>query len=269
MCYDALVTPEIAQFQQILWAVNTVMTVMLLALLAVRKSYRAYPAFTFYITMNLTQAALLYAVYRRWGYSSLASWGVAWGSQAAMIGARALAVIELCRHSLSQCPGVWALAKRILLLCAGLVLLYSGIAGRHQWQLALPSAERGLELSIATVIVVLFIFTRYYDVRIERADRSLATGFCLYSCFRALNDTIADRFLFGYSQLWSFLGMLAFFASLFLWSWALRKPLTVTLAKENLLPHGIYESLTPQINMRLRALNEQLYRLWKPEVTRH
>jgi hypothetical protein len=269
MCYDAPVIPEIARFQQILWAVNTLMGVMLLVLLAVRKNYGAYPAFTFYIAMNLMQAALLYASYRLWGFSSLASWGVAWGSQAAMIFARALAVAELCRHSLSRYPGIWALAKRILLSCAGLVLLYSVLAARHQWKLALPSAERGLELSIATVIVVLFLFTRYYGVRIESADRSLAAGFCLYSCFRALNDTIADRVLYGYSELWSFLGMVAFFGSLFLWSWALRKPLTVTVTKENLLPLHVYQSLTPEINLRLRGLNEQLCRLWKPEVTRH
>ena len=261
--------PGIAQFQQIIWAVNTIMSVMLLVLLAVRKNYRAYPAFTFYIAMNLTQAALLFVVYRRWGYSSLASWGVAWGSQAATISARAMAVAELCRHCLSRYPGIWALAKRILLLCAGLVLLYSGVAARHRWELALPSAERGLELSIATVIVVLFLFARYYGVRIESADRLLSTGFCLYSCFRALNDTIEDRVLYGYSELWSLLGMLAFFASLSLWSWALRKQVTVASAKESLLPLGVYQSLTPEINVRLRGLNEQLCRLWKPEVTRH
>ncbi len=261
--------PGIAQFQQIIWAVNAIMSVILLVLLAVRKNYRAYPAFTFYIAMNLMQAALLYAVYRRWGYSSLASWGVAWGSQAAMICARAVAVAELCKHSLSRYPGIWALAKRILLLCSGLVLLYSGVAARHQWKLAVPSADRGLELSIATVIVVLFLFVHYYDVRTERTDRWLATGFCLYSCFGVLNDTFADRYLHGYAELWSLLGMLAFFGSLFLWSWALRKPLTVTVTKENLLPLHVYQSLTPEINLRLRGLNEQLCRLWKPEVTRH
>ena len=182
--------PGIAQFQQIIWAVNAIMSVILLVLLAVRKNYRAYPAFTSYIALNLAQDALLFAIYRRWGFSSLASWEVAWGSQAAMICARAVAVAELCRHSLSRYLGIWALAKRILLLCAGLVLLYSGVAARHQWKLALPSAERALELSIATAIVVLFLFARYYGVRIESADRLLSTGFCLYSCFRALNDTI-------------------------------------------------------------------------------
>ena len=259
----------IAQFQQTMWAVNTATGVFVLLLLVVRKSYRVYPAFTFYIVVNLAQAVLLFVIYRQWGFSSTAAWLFAFGTQTVAIGARGLAVAEICRHLLSCYPGIWGLAKRILLICAGLVLLYSGFAGRHQWKLAVPSADRGLELSIATVIVVLFLFVRYYDVRTERTDRWLATGFCLYSCFGVLNDTFADRYLYGYAELWSLLGMLAFFGSLFLWSWALRKPLNVTVTKENLLPLHVYQSLTPEINVRLRGLNEQLCRLWKPEVTRH
>jgi hypothetical protein len=252
-----------------IWAASTAAVVFILVLLAMLKNYRAYPAFTFYIFVNLAQAILLFIIYLRWGYHSRVAWFFGWGTQAVVVCARALAVAEICRHVLARYPGIWALAKRMLLMCAGLVLLYSGLAARHQWQLALPSAERGLELSIATVIVALFLFARYYHVRTERTDRLLAIGFCLYSCFRTLNDTIADRYLFDYAQLWSFLGMLAFFASLVLWSWALRKPRTAIAAQENLLPLGAYQSLTPQINLRLRSLNDQLYKIWKAEVTRH
>jgi len=63
--------------------------------------------------------------------------------------------------------------------------------------------------------------------------------------------------------------MLAFFASLFLRSWALRKSPTAIAAQENQLPLGVYQSITPQINLRLRLLNERLCQIWKPEVTRH
>ncbi len=259
----------IAQFQLMMWAASTAAGVFVLVLLAVRKNYRAYPAFTFYIFVNLAQAILLFSMFRRWGYLSRASWLFGWGTQAVTVCARALAVAEICRHVLSRYAGIWALAQRLLLLCAGLVLLYSGLAARHQWQLAFPSADRGLELSIAAVIVLLFLFARYYDVRAERTDRSLAIGLCLYSCFRALNDTILERYLYGYDTLWTILGMLAFFASLVLWSWALRKPRTEIAAEENLLPLGVYQSITPQINLRLRLLNDQLCQIWKPEVTRH
>jgi len=263
------VIDEIAQFQLIMWVVNTATEVFLLVLLAVRKNYRAYPAFTFYISLNLAQAFLLFIIYRRWGFSSTSSWLSAWGTQALVVGARALAVAELCRHLLSRYPGIWALAQRILVGCVGLVLLYSSLAARHQWDLVLPSADRGLELSIATVIVVLFIFVRYYDAPAERRDRSLAIGFFLYSCFNALNNTVLERYLYDYATLWSLLGMLAFFASLLLWSWALRKSRTEIAPEENLLPLGVYQSVTPQTNLRLRLLNERLCQIWKPEVTRH
>jgi hypothetical protein len=259
----------IAQLQQIVWAVNTATSVFLLILLVVRKNYRTYPAFTFYILVNLALGISVFIIYRLWGFSSAASWRFGWAMQAVTVCARALAVAEICRHLLSRYLGIWALAQRLLLTCAGLVLLYSGLAVRHQWELALPTADRGLELSIAAVIVVLLLFARYYGLRPERTDRSLAIGFCLYSCFRVMNDTISDRYLYGYAKFWNLLEMLAFFASLSLWSWALRKSRAEITAQENLLPFGVYQSITPQINLRLRLLNERLCQIWKPEVTRH
>jgi len=258
----------IVQFQQMMWAVNTATGVALLLLLAVRKNYRIYPAFTFYIFVNVAVAASLFIVYRLWGFSSTVSWRIGWATQAVTVCARAWAVIEICRRFLSRYPGIWALAQRVLVACAGLVLLYSGVAVRHQWKLALPTVDRALELAIAAAIVVLFLFARYYGLRPERTDRSLALGLCLYSCFRVLNDTISDRYLYDYAKVWNLLGMLAFFASLCLWSWALWKSRTETAAEENLLPLDVYQSFTPQINLRLRSLNDQLYKIWKPEVPR-
>jgi hypothetical protein len=64
------------------------------------------------------------------------------------------------------------------------------------------------------------------------------------------------------------LGAFAFLASLSLWTWALRKPQSQTESVEILLPRGVYQSLTPEINLRLRLLNEQLSRFW-PAEARH
>jgi hypothetical protein len=251
------------------WAVNTAAGVALLLLLAVRKNYRIYPAFTFYIFVNVAVAVSLFVVYRLWGFSSTVSWRIGWATQAVTVCARAWAVIEICRRFLSRYPGIWALAQRVLLACAGLVLLYSGVAVRHQWRLALPTVDRALELAIAAVIVVLFLFARYYRLRPERTDRSLALGLCLYSCFRVLNDTISDRYLYDYAKVWNVLGMLAFFASLVLWTWALRRSQRETAAEENLLPPGVYQSFAPQINLRLQLLNDQVSKILRSEVTRH
>ena len=251
-----------------LWAVNIMTGALLVGLLAVRKNYRAYPAFSLYVLLNLILGALAFLVYRRLGFFSNASWRISWGMQALVLCARGLAVMEVCKHLLSHYRGVWALAWRVLLGCASLVLLYAGLAARHGLGFVLPKAERALELAIAVVIVAVFVFLRYYDVEAKREDRVLAIGFCLYSCFSVLNNTVLERFLDSYVPLWNFLEMLAFFGSMLLWIWALRKPQTAGTPK-TLLPAGVYQTLAPQFNSRLRSLNEQLVRFWKTEATRN
>ena len=260
---------DLSQAQQILWTVNIGAGVFLLVLLAVRKNYRAYPAFSLYVLLNLILGVLAFLVYRRWGFFSNLSWRISWGMQALVVCARGLAVMEACKHFLSHYRGVWALAWRILLGSASLVMLYAGLAARRGLGFVLPKAERALELAIAAVIVGVFVFLRYYDVEAKREDRSLALGFCLYSCFGVLNNTVLERFLESYVSLWNFLGMLAFLASMLLWTWALRKPQTAESPKETLLPAGVYQALVPQFNLRLRLLNDQLAQFWKTEATRN
>jgi len=259
---------DLAQAQQILWAVNIVAGVLLLVLLAVRKNYRAYPAFSLYVLLNLVLGILAFLVYSRLGFFSNASWRISWTMQALVICARGVAVMEVCKHLLSHYRGVWALAWRILVGCATLVLLYAGLAAKHDLRFVLPKAARALELAIAAVIVAVFVFLRYYDVEAKREDRSLAIGFCLYSCFSVLNNTVLERFLDSYVPLWNFLGMVAFLASILLWTWTLRRPQTEGTPK-TLLPAGVYQTLAPQFNLRLRLLNEQLAQFWKTEATRN
>jgi len=254
--------------QQALWAVNMAVGVFLLFSLAIRKTYRTFPAFSLYILVNLVSGASVFFIYREWGFSSPSSLRVAWGMQAVVMFARALAVTEVCRHALARYRGIWALAWRALLSCAGIVLVYSGLAARRQWEHLLPNADRGLELSISAALVTLLAFARYYEVKVNSTDRSLATGFCLYSCFAALNNTILEHYLYKYVALWNILRMLAFLASLFLWTWALRRSRPEAAAEEKLLPLGVYQSFAPQINLRLQLLNDQLGRIWNSEVTR-
>jgi len=52
------------------------------------------------------------------------------------------------------------------------------------------------------------------------------------------------------------------------WTWALRSPQRVSRRKEALLAPGIYESLAPQINLRLRTLNDRLSQFWNAESPR-
>jgi hypothetical protein len=257
---------KLAQVQDMVWAANVSLGLILSILLIVGKNYRVYPAFSSYILVNLIQALLLFLGSHRWGLTPFALWQMGSLTESIVLIARALAVAEICRRVLSRYRGVWALASRALFLLAGLVFIYSILLARHDWSLVFQSAHRAMELSIASIIVTLLLFVRHYDVESSRSDRSLAIGFCLYSCFAVLNNTLLERWLDDYSALWNLLGMFAFFASLSLWTWALRKPLSQVATKEILLPRGVYQSLTPEINLRLRLLNEQLSRFWPAEA---
>src|SRR5712664_3709558 len=158
----------VALIQQLLWVVNAVAGILLLVWLASRKNHLAFPAFSFYILVNLTLGASVYFIYRRWGFSSVTARRIAWAMVFVVVCARALAVAEVCRRLLGRYRGIWALAWRIFL---------------------------------ASTVLLLFI--RYYGVHADPADRSLAVGLCLYSCFNALNNTILERYLYSYAVLWN------------------------------------------------------------------
>lgn len=254
---------EIAQVQNMLWAVSVAGKIALLILLAVRKNVRLYPTFFFYLLTSLAHDTVAFVTYQRWGFASSAAWRIGWASQTIVIWARALAVAELCRYILARYKGIWALAWRILLTSAGLVLLYSAISSKQQWVSAFPSAERGLDLAIASVIVGIFLFARYYSVSVDPVVRNLAIGFFLISGFGVLNNTILERWLYDYYSFWNILGTLAFLASLLLWTWALRMPQAAPIREEVLLPGTAYATVGPEVNLRLHLLNKSLSQFWK------
>ncbi len=259
---------EIAQVQNLLWAANAVVGAILTALLVLRKNYRLYLAFFSYVLLIDVQNILFFMTYRRWGFNSLIAWRIAWLTLGVLICARALAVAEVCRHLLARYRGVWALAWRLLSACAVLVLICSLIIGKHQWNLAVHSASRGLDLAIAAFIAGLFLFIKFYDVKTDSTARLLAVGFFLYSCFGVLNNTFLEHWLDRYSSLWNLLGLLAFLFSLFLWTRALRLPRTVPTREKVLLPETVYSTMGSEINLRLHLLNESLNQLWNAGAPR-
>jgi hypothetical protein len=259
---------DLGLFTQWVWAVTAVVQVLLLCLLLARKNAGSYPAFSAYIFMTLTQSGLLFMTFKRWGFSSTVAWRVGWATQSVVVTVRAFAVAELCRHVLGRFLGIWVLARWILLASGIAVLLYALIAADHQWRLVLNTAELGLELAIAAVIVVLLLFARYYDIAVTSPLRLVAVGLCGYSCVAALNDAVLERWLSTYVSLWNVFGMTVFLACLLLWSWAFRKSAPQTVAAPLPLSGSVYLNLIPEVNLRLRSLNEQLIEFWRLEAPR-
>jgi hypothetical protein len=255
----------IESFEKVLWAITVLLKVGLGAVLIYHKNYRTFPLFFAYVLMVIAQSVILFVSYRIWGFDSREAFVIGWGTQGLAIVARALAVAELCMHVLAGYRGIWGLAWRLLMVSAVLVLLCSLAAAGFDWPFIVLNADRGLELAIAVLVVVLFLFVRYYEVAMEPVLWFGAIGFFLYSCFGVLNDTILERWSHGYAALWNLTGTLAYLASLLLWGWAFRGAQTQNLAIRQPALHSsssFYRALTPEINAQLEDLNENLKRLW-------
>ncbi|GAC1619118.1 MAG: hypothetical protein PVS2B2_02930 [Candidatus Acidiferrum sp.] len=252
-----------SQTQNFLWTATIGMEAILLGLLIIRRHYRDFPFFSTYVLGVILQSAVLFFSYRRWGYGSHISVQVAWISQGVVILLRALVVAELCRRLVGPYRGIWALTWRILLACAAVVLSYSLLFSQFAVHLAIVNADRGLELTIATVVVVLFLFACYYGIAPDSRIHFLAVGLCLYSCIYVLNDTFLERWMDSFSIVWNYLGMVGFLVSMVLWLWGFRKQQTMEVFSAVLLPKEIYKSFSPQLNLQLRHLNDRLSLYWQ------
>lgn len=253
------------RFEQVLWGVTFFLNAGLIVLFVTRKNHRSLPFFFLYLLVNLFQGMVIFESYKVWGFFSAEAQKIAWSAQGLVSLLRATAVAEICYLVLAKFTGIWRLAWRLLVAGAGLVALYTWAASQRNWQSAVLNLDRGLELVMATVIVLLFAFVRYYEVAVQPAIRTLAIGFFLYSAFKVLDDSLLERWLHTYLSVWNLLGTLTFLASLLLWIWALRLKLQSTTSQPELLPDDHYRSLSPAINARLKNLNERLGHFWGAE----
>ena len=257
--------PEAPTLERVFWAMTFLLNAGMVVLLVYRGNYRVFPFFSSYAALNLLQGIALFEAYRVWGFGSTASILVAWSLQFLVILARAFAVAEICHRVLARYPGIWKFASLLLLVAAAFVSVFAWAFSQGNWRSAILSLDRGVELAIAFVIVLLFFFARYYRADLEPVVGTLAAGFFLYSAFRVLDNTLVERWLIHSTRLWNFLGTLTFLASLLLWTWALRQAQLPATSELELLPQDYYRSLSPAINARLKALNEQLGHFWHAE----
>lgn len=251
---------EALTFEQVLWGLTFFLNAGIIALLVYRGNQRIVPFFFLYMLLNLFQGIVLFSAYEAWGFFSREARQVAWSAQGLVSLARAMAVAEICYLVLAKFRGIWRLAWRLLAAAAALVALNTWALSRGSFRSAILSLDRGLELVMATVIVLLFLFVRYYEVAVQPSTRTMAIGFFLYSAFRVMDDSILERWWQSYGPLWNLLGTLAFLASLLLWAWVLKEKQTQTAQALELLPEDQYRSLSPVINARLKNLNERLSR---------
>jgi len=245
------------------WAFSTLLETILLFFLVRRKLFRTQTAFFIYILAVILQGLLAAFANLHWGTHSMQAWVVYWVAQIAVICGRWFAVMGIARGVLSTYTGIWSLASRILFLLAVSVLIYSFAFSQYHWTLMVLNADRAVELCIATFIVGMFVFVRYYRVPMANLERMLAIGFCLYSCSWVINDSIYEKWPKSAWDLFYYVNAFAFLASLLLWIGAVRRPVEAwtTETREPLSPE-MYGELSQQLNSRLHMLNHRLDHLF-------
>jgi hypothetical protein len=241
------------------WALNTLLELVLLFFLLRRKLYRSHGPFLIYIVAVILQSAVVAASYRYLGERSVASFNIAWSSQAVVICTRWFAVIDIAKKALEGFSSIWELAVRVLFVGTACVLIYAIGSAGNRWTLAVLTADRAEELCIAAFIVFLLIFLRYYGLPLNDLERMLAIGFVLYSCSAVINNSIYEHFRLPFAPLWNYLEMLTFIASLTLWIGAVRRYAESTeVAAEPALTPEHYLELSQKLNSRLHLLNQRL-----------
>lgn len=254
------------------WAACIALQLTILVFLIAKRHFRTLPIFTSYIFLNLCQAAVLLVVYSRHDLYSHTSYNIFWIAQAITMFAQTLAASELLHRALWDYPGIWALTWRLIAVATTGVIAYSWATADKTDDWGLLSADRGYNLTFAVAMISCLALVRYYSVSIDRVYKSLLGGFCLYSCGVILADTLQKSLFeqhYGASaEIWNNSEMLIFLAVLVVWTFALSHPVRVPALPLGPSPsdQSSYDQLSPQLNARLREINDILRKFFRKEV---
>jgi hypothetical protein len=265
MMHPALM--QLTASDHLLWGLATFLELLLCVLVVWRGLHRRLPFFSAYLALAFASGILVWWAYYFLNYGSWAAWYFSWTVQGMILVARGLVIAELCRVSLRAYRGIWALAWRLLCAIALFLLVSAAINAReHADHLAsfVQAGERGLELAAAVVLLSLFLICRYYQIRIEHAPRVIAFGLCFHSLIQVLNNSFMAEWLALYVPWWNGIRLASFQVALVIWLLALRKPLPAAAPAPALLPQTVYDELSPQLNYRLRVLNQRLLEILRP-----
>lgn len=260
---------EPLQLRNLAWTITTALECALFVQLARRKFLGRYAWFSLYVASTIIQSMMIAIAYRVFDVPSMVVWKIAWGSQLIVVFLRFQALVELLRMVLGRYLGIWTLARRLLSTVGILVMAISLLFSKGDWYWVTQNVERGLDLSIATIIVTLLLFARYYRLVIERLHLALMTGFCLYSAFFVLDYTLLERYVQRLVNFWGFLDILTYLATLLIWLNAVSRYRESQAAMAPAaIPKELYGKLSLELNLRLHFLNQQLNQLLRSQDQR-
>jgi hypothetical protein len=263
---------------------------VLCGLLFANRVHRLLPFFAAYASTLLANTVAVWLAYQIFGFRSLVAYFCFWISVLLNAVMRSLAIAELCRYKLRAYRGIWGLVWRMLI---GLSILFLLHAAFDTWgqpnRLAIYSLTLDRDLDIASVAILAALLTihNYYGLSLDRLQKAITAGICFISAVDVINDTILRTLLTStlfplftasrtslwfalqahydrISDLWNTIHLICFMATMGIWCYALRRPISTPAKAPVLLPAEVYRELSPAINLQLSAFNDRLVELLKP-----
>jgi hypothetical protein len=255
-----------------------------------RNVLRLLPLFAIYSFVLLFSTGSVWLAYEHFGFHSLASYYIYWGTVLLNAVARSLAIAELCRYGLRAYRGIWSLVWRVLTILSILLIartIYDAWGQPNRVAIYGTTIDRDLALASIVILLALLLFRNYYGIALERLQRGIALGICLICVVDVIGNTVLRNIFTGYflsffmasqvavwsamsaqveriNDLWSTIHLAAFMSTIGIWCFALRKPLPARQESPVMLPSEVYRDLSPAINMRLASFNTRMVELLKP-----
>ena len=228
-----------------------------------RGLYNRLPFFTAYLSAVFICDVLRFSVIFTFGPRSMTEFTLYWTTQWILVLLRASVVYEICRQMLGAYPGVWRLCNLILGLAAFVLICVTLLDVTQQGPLVARlflTIERGYELEVLGMLVVVSSFCRYYRIPVSRLIGLVILGLSVYSGMTLLNDTFASHWFKPLLTVWRevrgdafVLAEIVWLTAIALWKRAEEKQFAPVL-----LDSEVYSGLTPVVTYRLRELNARL-----------
>jgi hypothetical protein len=255
----------------LLWAIGIIVQLIVLFLIVAKRRVHTLPLFFLYIALNLCQAAFLFFVYSHYGFDSPAALQLAWPSEQIVLTAQALAAAEVLYRVLRHYAGIWALSWRLIATAVSIVICYVLASAKLTPSWKLMIANRGFHLTFVVALISCLLLVRFYAIPIDPLYKALMGGFCVLSCTIVVDNTLFQALFLRHfpnsGLIWNSLVMVVFIGVQIVWALALRHPVRVD-DKPALLPPATYDRLSPDVNSRLRDLNDILSRFLRLQVLR-
>jgi hypothetical protein len=255
---------------KLIWLASGILQFAILVLLVVRRHYRTLPMFAWYIGLNLAQAIIMVGIYSHFGFYSAPSFRTYWATEVIIMVAQTLASTELLHRALQGYPGIWQLTWRVIFSAIIVVTIRAWATANSTDQWGLWSAHIGYYLTFAIAFVFCLLLIRRYSILIDPVYKMLVGGFCFYSCGSIIADALMKsqylkRFP-AYAEVWNYSELWVFVITLVVWIVALRHPVRASSQAPSTPSGGAYEEIGPQVNARLRELNETLRKFFRKHV---